>query len=180
VEEIRDTGPTHSVAGSTGGVPLKTPGAPTPEPTEEPIEEGPLPGDSDGGDDGGGGEPETPPPNQNGGSCGLPAGPGGGNCVRGSNSFLSQVTAAIRRTRDQHPNWFKNQNHVYVDFWDSYYAAVVQNLRADGLCAIVDRGGEIAVKNTNAFNDQYHILISSGDIHWGEDSYRATCSPAWF
>jgi len=48
------------------------------------------------------------------------------------------------------------------------------------ILATVDGGGEIAVKKTNEFNDQYHIMISDGHIRRGDASYRATCYPAWF
>jgi hypothetical protein len=39
---------------------------------------------------------------------------------------------------------------------------VVLQLQAQGLCSTVDGGGEIAVKKTSDFNDQYHIMISDG------------------
>jgi hypothetical protein len=48
-----------------------------------------------------------------------------------------------------------------------------------GYCAFYD-GEEMAVKNTNKFNDQYDISTSSGYIRRGDGSYRSTCWPAWF
>jgi hypothetical protein len=75
------------------------------------------------------------------------------------------------------PSWF-NGNTLLVD-WNTYYAAVVNQLRARGYCAIFD-GEEVAVKNTNSFNEQYHVLTSGGVVRKGDASYRATCFPAWF
>ena len=62
---------------------------------------------------------------------------------------------------------------------DAYYALVVEELTVAGFCATAD-GGEVALKTTNTFNDQYHIMISSGHIRRGEASYRASCYPSWF
>jgi hypothetical protein len=58
-----------------------------------------------------------------------------------------------------------------------YMNGVVANLRSYGLCAIVDSEDEIAVKNSNAFSDQYDILLSTGNVR---RAYTATCRPAWF
>ena len=67
----------------------------------------------------------------------------------------------------------------FVKNVDKYYRDVVQELGNDGLCALVDGGGEIAVKSQNRFNDQYHIMLSSGHVRRGEASYRRLL-PAWF
>ena len=56
---------------------------------------------------------------------------------------------------------------------------MIKNLNAAGYCAYYD-GEELAVKSSNAFNDQYDILVSSGHIRRGAGSYRSTCNPSWF
>ena len=45
-----------------------------------------------------------------------------------------------------------------------------------GLCAYYD-GEELGVKNSNSFNDQFDILVSSGHIRRGAGSYRAHLPP---
>ena len=62
---------------------------------------------------------------------------------------------------------------------DEYIAAVVENLKWRGLCAF-DDGIEIAVKNSNSFNEQYNVETSQGFVRWGAGAYISTCRPAWF
>jgi len=56
---------------------------------------------------------------------------------------------------------------------------MTQILNERGLCSIYD-GEEIAVKNTNDWNDQYDVLTAENYLRRQEGSYRATCYPAWF
>ena len=61
---------------------------------------------------------------------------------------------------------------------DAYVQEVARVLRTRGLCAV--QGGpkdEVAVKSTNDFNDQYDIVLGSGQP-W--TSYQVTCRPARF
>jgi hypothetical protein len=121
-------------------------------------------------------------------ACGVSKGTGDGlehNCPRSGASFLPNVDAAINRVVSKHPEYFDMDNvrgngGYYVTRVEKYYAEVVQELGNAGLCAVVDGGGEIAVKTNNQFSDQYHIMISAGYVRRGEASYRATCTPAWF
>src|SRR5258705_8969854 len=121
-------------------------------------------------------------------ACGVGAGSGDGlehSCPRSGENFLAQVNSAINRVVTKSPQIFDLDNArgdggYYVKNVNQYFNQVVQELGNAGLCAVVDGGGEIAVKNNNKFSDQYHILISSGHIRRGETSYRATCTPAWF
>jgi hypothetical protein len=62
---------------------------------------------------------------------------------------------------------------------NAYYAEIVKRLVARGYCAFFD-GHDIALKNTNDFNEQYHVVYSWGQTRRGESSYRATCRPAAF
>jgi hypothetical protein len=128
--------------------------------------------------------PPAPPPS--GGSCSLGQGPGNGvNCPKTGPSFLGEIDTAINRTVQQQPGNFnlndqRGNGGYRIHDIDAFLAGVVNNLRAMGLCAMVDGGGEIAVKNTNSFSDQYDLILSSGHIFRGGGSYAATCTPAWF
>jgi hypothetical protein len=102
----------------------------------------------------------------------------------GSASFLGQVDKAITQVTQQQPGIFdfddkKCENCYYVKNPGKFTAGVVANLNAMGLCAYYD-GEELAVKNSNSFNDQFDLLVSSGHIRRGEGSYRSTCRPSWF
>jgi hypothetical protein len=55
----------------------------------------------------------------------------------------------------------------------------MRNLSNAGYCSTYD-GEELGVKNSNSFNEQFDILVSSGHIRRGGGSYRSTCSPSWF
>jgi hypothetical protein len=121
-------------------------------------------------------------------ACGFGAGSGDGlehSCPRSGENFLAQVNSAINRVVTKSPEIFDLDNQrgdggYYVKNVNQYYNQVVQELGNAGLCAVVDGGGEIAVKTNNKWNDQYHIMISSGHVRRGDASYRATCTPAWF
>ena len=169
-ERLTPTQPTPATpkpAPITIPVILPTP-APTPVPTPPPA-----PGPT----------PEAPPPA--GGSCSLPPSDNpNAPCSMGSNSFLGQVDKAITQVTQQQPSIFDVNNKVcencyYVKNPGKFTSAVIANLNAAGLCAYYD-GEELAVKNSNSFNDQYDILVASGHIWRGPGSYRSTCRPAWF
>ena len=101
-----------------------------------------------------------------------------------SPSFLGSVDQAITLLTQQQPSIFDFNNNIcqncyYVKDADAYVAGVIRNLSAVGFCAQYD-GEELAVKNSNSFNEQYDILISSGHIRRGGGSYRSTCTPSWF
>jgi hypothetical protein len=153
-----------------------TPAEPTPSPTPTPAAVAPTPA------------PAPTPVNAR-IACGIGPGTGDGlehHCPRSGESFLIEVNGAINRVVAKSPQMFDFDNQrgdggYFVKNVDGYYRAVVQELgTVDRLCAMVDGGGEIAVKSQNSFNDQYHIMLSSGHVRRGEASYRATCSPAWF
>jgi hypothetical protein len=57
-----------------------------------------------------------------------------------------------------------------------YIDAVVDAIHDQGICA-KDDNEEVAVKNTNAFNEQYNIWTSGGYVR---RSYITTCFPAQF
>jgi len=144
-------------------------GAPGPAPTPTPAP----------------GSDPTPAPPPSGGSCKLPPSSNpNAPCSMQSPSFLGAVDKAITQVVDQQPSLFDmNQktceNCYHVRNEDAFVSAVMKNLNAAGYCTYYD-GEELAVKNSNSFNDQYDILVSSGHIRRGAGSYRSTCNPSWF
>jgi len=109
------------------------------------------------------------------GSCSLAPMPDGAPCRAESPAFLAQLETAqadVLRTR---PDLFDGGR---VRSEDAYVQEVARLLRTRGLCAA--QGGpkdEIAIKSTNDWNDQYDIVLGSGQP-W--TSYQVTCRPARF
>lgn len=136
----------------------KTPSTPsTPAPTAAPT---PTP---------------TPAARTNCERIGLGTGAGVG-CPRETASFQKEVNEAIARLRAQRPDMFDGRNVLSVG---QYLLGVIEILEEGGLCAGYD-GEELQVKNSNDFNDQYHILTSNFQFRDGTNSYRVTCYPAAF
>jgi hypothetical protein len=113
--------------------------------------------------------------------CGLPRGAGNGhNCPRQAPTFQREIDAAIDKVIADFPEFFDfSRGHgaglPAVVNVPQYVDEVVYNLRVMGLCALND-GEEIAVKNSNDFNDQFDIITSDAFVR---RSYRTTCYPAW-
>lgn len=111
--------------------------------------------------------------------CSAPQGPPGVyGCCRHEDRgvFLDRVDAAVLQYQRENPSNFQGDR---VLDQDRYMLGVVEVLRRNGLCAT--RGGpedEVAVKNSNDFNEQFDILLSSGSIRLG--AYEVTCRPARF
>ena len=174
-EKLTPTEPTQpevTPAPAPLAIPVILTTAPTPAPTATPAPQ-PMPTPT----------PEAPPPG--GGSCGLPPSNNpNAPCSMQSTSFLAQVDKAITQVTQQQPNIFDVNNKVcencyYVKNPGKFTSAVIANLNAVGLCAHYD-GEELAVKNSNSFNEQFDILLASGHVRRGAGSYRATCQPSWF
>jgi len=151
--------------------PTPTPGS-TPSPGTIPIPEAsptPTP------------EPPAPP---SGGSCSLPPGDPNASCSRSSETFLGDVEDAIDRVVERNPDLFDLDDKICNNCYrildhSAYVDAVAAQMRNMGYCVYYD-GEELAVKNTNSFNDQYDISTSRGFIRRGVGAYRTTCWPAWF
>jgi hypothetical protein len=150
-------------------VPVPVPNAPTPTPAATPAP-GPAP---------------SPTPAAQ--SCQLPPGKGSGtDCPFVNPSFLREVEAALTAVVAENPQWFDlNKTRggcpdcYLVLKRDQYVRRVAELITKDGLCGHWD-GEELAVKNTNDFNDQYAIIVSDNHIRRQFGSYRSTCRPAWF
>ena len=96
-------------------------------------------------------------------------------CRAEAASFQAQVEAAQAEVARTRPDLLDG-NRVRSE--DGYVQEVARVLRARGLCAA--QGGpkdEVAVKTSNDWNDQYDIVLSSGEV-W--TSYQVTCRPARF
>ena len=152
-------------------VPVVTP-QPTPTPAATPA---PDPG-----------APAATPRPPSAGSCSLGRGNGSGNdCPFERARFQEVVERAIDNVIRNNPSLFdKSKNRCdqgcpFVRDTDGYWDAVTDEVRRLGYCATND-GEELAVKNTNAWNDQYDIIAGSGYVRRGAGSYRSTCHPAWF
>jgi hypothetical protein len=127
----------------------------------------------------------TPPPPAAAG-CSLPPGSGSGDaCPRQSPSFLPQVESALTQFVQQEPGVFDLNDTqgcgtcYRVRNVQRYVNHMPELMVQRGLCSIYD-GEELAVKNSNSFNDQYDILTSGFYIRRDQGSYRSTCYPAWF
>ena len=131
-------------------------------------------------------DPGPPPPPPGAQSCGLPPGNGPGTgCPRQSPSFLNAVESALTQLTQEEPGIFDKSEiqgcgtcYKVVDV-QRYITRMPKLMEQRGLCAMYD-GEELAVKNSNSFNDQYDILTSGFYIRRDQGSYRSTCYPAWF
>ena len=153
VPPLPSPGPTGTI------IIIGQPGSPTPTP-QPPTAPSPTPG-------------ATATPSQ--GSCSLASMPEGSPCRAESPSFQAQVEAAQAEVLRTRPDLFDGGR---VRSEDAYVQEVARVLRVRGLCAV--QGGpkdEVAVKSTNDWNDQYDIVLGSGDP-W--TSYQVTCRPARF
>ena len=101
--------------------------------------------------------------------------PEGSPCRAETPSFQVQVETAQAEVLRTRPDLFDGPN---VRSEDAYVQEVARVLRTRGLCAAQGRPkDEIAVKTTNEWNDQYDIVLGSGQT-W--TSYQVTCRPARF
>jgi len=159
-------------------VPIPSPEHPAPPPAGTPGAPAPPAGTP---------APPPPPPAPPGSSsCNLPPGTGSGNgCPRQSPSFLPEVESALTQLVQEEPSVFDlNQTQgcgtcYKVVNVQRYITRMPQLMEQRGLCSMYD-GEELAVKDSNSFNDQYDILTAAMFIRRDQGSYRSTCYPAWF
>jgi hypothetical protein len=144
----------------TTNPPVTTPPATTPPaPTPTPVAFDPLPGTS---------------------SCARFAAGREGNCSRSGPSFLDDIDAVLDDMLRTQASLFENTGGgLRVRSTGQFYVAFLQKLDQRGLCVNFD-GEEVQIKNSDGFNDQYHMITSDIILRRGESSYRATCAPASF
>ena len=114
--------------------------------------------------------------------CGLPSLPDLHiTCPKLDPKLNGYVNTAIENVIAQQPQLFDFNNNLGAGSWkvldrQKYVTAVVLAIQAQGICA-KDDNEEIAVKNTNDFNEQYNIWTSGGYVR---RAYITTCVPAQF
>jgi hypothetical protein len=117
--------------------------------------------------------------------CGGPEGPPGiYGCCRneaggqiGRGEFDSRVNQAIDILMGERPDLFRGEQVLDVA---AYTAGLARILERDfRLCSKPGQpGDEIAVKNSNSYNEQYDVLISTGRVR--RSGLVASCQPARF
>jgi hypothetical protein len=114
------------------------------------------------------------------GSCASLGAGREGNCRRDSPNFMGDVDAVLDELVRERPALFENTGSgLRVVSTGQFYVAFLQKLDRRGICAHFD-GEEVGLKNSDAFNDQFHMITSDLILRRGESSYRATCFPASF
>jgi hypothetical protein len=130
------------------------------------------------------GSPTWVPP----GTASCPQGRGDANasCARGTSAplFLAQVDSAIDEVVRRQPELFDltrtaGERAYLVHSNDQLYLGVAAVLQERGFCAGWDLR-ELQVRNTAGFSEQYDLVLSNGHLRRGEQSFRATCTPASF
>jgi len=121
--------------------------------------------------------PVNPEPLGQRGDCRLPSSREYGCERSGTPQFaglMDQIVAQIEKDRTDlvRDGWM-------VGSWDEYHQQIINGFIARGYCAIWD-GKEIAIKNSNDFNEQYQAQFSWGQLRRGEQAWRSTCRPAAF
>jgi hypothetical protein len=182
-EELPGPSTPSQVAGGPAPIPvvvvpvpvITQPPAPTPTPNANPANpSNPTPAPT---------ANPNPPSSR---SCSLGRGNGSGNgCPYERARFQEDVERAIDNAIRNNPGLFDMRDNrcpqgcPFVRNTDGYWNAVTNEMQRLGYCATHD-GEELAVKNSNSFNDQYDIISGDGYIRRGAGSYRSTCYPAWF
>ncbi len=120
--------------------------------------------------------------------CGLPPKPDlHTECPRlEPGQYAGQVSDAIHTLFTTRPELFDfndtKGNGLYsykVLDRRAYTRAVVLQVRQYGLCS-TDEKEEIAVKQTQDFNEQYNVWTSDGYVRLPPGAYVSTCFPAQF
>lgn len=123
----------------------------------------------------------TPQPPPGFASCSrLGAGRPQERCPLESPSFANEIEASIDDLFREKPQLFTAvSGGVRVNSTGQFLVGMIEKLDSRGLCANFD-GEEVQVKNSNSFNDQYHLITSAQLLRRGRSTYRATCYPATF
>jgi hypothetical protein len=99
-------------------------------------------------------------------------------CAMESPSFTNEIETSIDELFREKPQLFSQVSGGFrVNSTGQFLVGMIEKLDAKGLCANFD-SEEIQVKNSNVFNDQYHLITSGQLLRRGRSIYRATCYPA--
>lgn len=116
--------------------------------------------------------------------CPLPKMPDHGHCRYEAMLFYAQFEQALDEVIAMHPEVFDLEDTLgcdrcyYIKDGHAFYRHFIDRLERMGFCAQCDE--ECGIKNTNAFNEQYDVIVWQGYIRRGIGSYRGTCYPAAF
>jgi hypothetical protein len=114
-----------------------------------------------------------------------------GDCYVGVPTLTVQINTAIDRTMATRPELFNFSDmaggNPRVLNRDAYWLAVKHELENQGVCVVIEKE-ELAVKNQNAFNEQWNVWASSGAADCTRDTclgfvrrkYVTSCAPSWF
>lgn len=114
--------------------------------------------------------------------------PSNPSCTKPQQALKAAVNAAIDRAMSLRPDLFDfhdvNGGPRILDY-KAYMTAVVAALgEAGGVCGNVDAEGEIGVKSSNSFSEQWIIASRAGwnppSGNWVQRKYVGACSPATF
>ncbi|HXB56454.1 MAG TPA: hypothetical protein VN461_16900 [Vicinamibacteria bacterium] len=129
----------------------------------------------------------APAPTPTAASCPLGYGTGHFTCQGDpAPGLVGSVDGAIDKLVQDKPGLFDLQNpsgdHGFlVRDADAFYAGVMGNLAANGLCSQLDFPKEtLSVKSDNTYSEDYHLLTSQSRIRWGIKAYVVSCTPANF
>lgn len=114
-------------------------------------------------------------------SCPLPPSSNeSDNCFVGKSVLAGEVNDAINIVIATRPELFNledmNGGNPHVRDRDGYWKAVKVELEKQGICTIIQKE-ELAIKNHNAFNEQWNIQSTAGYVR---RRYVTSCTPAWF
>jgi hypothetical protein len=123
--------------------------------------------------------PVNPKPLDQRGDCALPSSRDYGCDRTGKPQFLDVMEAIVNATIQSRPDLIQD-GYVVQGQQAAYRVEVVKQFRARGYCAIVDDRGEIAVKRSNDFSEQYLTEFSWRLLRRGDEAWTATCRPATF
>jgi hypothetical protein len=157
-----------SCGGGSPAQPAPLPSTPTPTPTPAPT--------------------PTPKPLSVIGPCSLAASnPAAPSCSEPAPRLSANLNGAIDRVITERPDLFDlgdvNGGPKILDY-DAYMTAVVAAINQAGLCGKVDAEGEIGIKSTNTYNEQWIIASHAGWNppigNWVRRKYVGACAPAVF
>jgi len=121
--------------------------------------------------------------------CPLPPSKPGASadCQKPKSQLIDAVYAAVDRAQNERPDLFDfnnvNGGPRILDV-KAYMTAVVSALNQAGLCGNLDAEGEIGVKSSNDFNEQWIIASKVGWANppgnWVEHKYVGACWPSTF
>jgi len=101
-------------------------------------------------------------------------------CYVGRPTLGPQINSAVDAVIATRPELFDlhetNGGNPRVLDRDAYWLAVKGELEKQGVCTIIEKE-ELAVKITNAYNEQWNLYTSAGFVR---RKYVTTCEPSWF